>query len=160
MALRCTASWPSALQRKLELKGGSPSALKKLGSSLHSPDSGNRSPERVGHPPEVSQPGSARVCLCPTPPTLMSGVASHHSPNWKHSGDQPWAGLGEGVFRVRPEAPVLERLATPSPLPASLLTDADGKLAAGVQEGSRQTRPLCRHCPSMMGWYSPRPELG
>lgn len=37
MALRGTASQPSPLQQ-LELKDGSPSALKKVGMSLQSPD--------------------------------------------------------------------------------------------------------------------------
>lgn len=75
MALRCTASWPSALQQ-LELKDGSPSAPKKLGSSLHSPDTETGAP-RGGSPtrgeparkcPGLSVPGSSH---------LMSGVASH-----------------------------------------------------------------------------------
>lgn len=76
MALRCTASWPSALQQLSELKGGSPSALKKLGSSLHSPDAETGAP-RGGSPTRGEPARSARVCLCPAPSHLMSGVTSH-----------------------------------------------------------------------------------
>ena len=74
MALRGAASQPSPLQQ-LEPKDGSPSALKKQGSSLHSPDAKTGTP-RGGSP---TQGEAARKCpglSVPSSSHLLSDVAS------------------------------------------------------------------------------------